>query len=357
MATKKTPKSSTPKPTKKPAIKTSTKKLEKKTTQKVDTPKNIDAVSKKQPETTTKIVKENKIEEKVEAEKKVMEDPYKIFNQITSVIVATVSIGVTIWVAFSVIPGVYDQTDQAVAAREERERREEEERETREREENIARENNDLDFENTEKWALEMKIKIEEEESQIIKFDLYRDWAPETVENFVRLTYRDHFDGRKFHRMVEDENFKIIQGVEPREDEDSFPIEESTATGEIVPDELWITEPEYDIAEDGQSASITNEYEFREPSVYQNFDENTGNVTYKKGLILMAKTANPDSATTQFFITLDNTILPAQYTVFGEVTEDTIEIMDYLLNELEPLRDQQQTPPDRDVIVEDLSIV
>jgi cyclophilin family peptidyl-prolyl cis-trans isomerase len=52
----------------------------------------------------------------------------------------------------------------------------------------------------------------------------------------------------------------------------------------------------------------------------------------------MAKTSQPDSASSQFFVTLDKTILPAQYTVFGTVDKSSLGTLDKIKSEVKPVK-------------------
>ena len=54
--------------------------------------------------------------------------------------------------------------------------------------------------------------------------------------------------------------------------------------------------------------------------------------SHLRGIVSMARAADPDSAGSQFFIvTSDSTFLDKQYTVFGEVTEG-MEVVDKIVN-------------------------
>ena len=118
---------------------------------------------------------------------------------------------------------------------------------------------------------------------------LYPDVAPETVKNFKRLVSERFYDGSSFHRVIK--NF-MIQGGAPGGDqtkEGCDPIK-----GEFT----------------------SNEFE--------------NNLDHYRGVLSMARTSLPDSATCQFFIvhtTEGAKHLNGQYATFGYVV-DGIEVVD-----------------------------
>ncbi|WP_033920523.1 peptidylprolyl isomerase [Sphingomonas sp. 37zxx] len=102
------------------------------------------------------------------------------------------------------------------------------------------------------------------------------DLAPNHVERITTLAKRGFYDGVVFHRVID--GF-MAQGGDPT----------GTGTsGSDLPD-------------------VAAEFS-REP--------------HKRGVCSMARTMNPNSANSQFFICLDDaTFLDGQYTVWGEVTD------------------------------------
>ncbi len=115
-----------------------------------------------------------------------------------------------------------------------------------------------------------------------IVFKLLPDVAPETVRNFVNLAKSGFYDGTLFHRVIP--GF-MIQGGDP-----------NTKTQDKA---KWgFGGPGYTVKAEFNSKS------------------------HLRGIVSMARAADPDSAGSQFFIvTSDSTFLDRQYTVFGEVTE------------------------------------
>lgn len=108
--------------------------------------------------------------------------------------------------------------------------------------------------------------------------ELYPEYAPNTVTNFVNLADSGYFDGTKFHRVVD--NF-MVQGGDNSEVD---------------------VEPIY-----GEFSS-------------NGFEKNT--LKHERGVISMARTTEPDSATGQFFICNSDTVdfLDGNYAAFGRVT-------------------------------------
>ncbi len=126
-----------------------------------------------------------------------------------------------------------------------------------------------------------MNIQIEMQNGGIIKAELYPEVAPITVENFVNLIEKKFFDGLIFHRVIE--GF-MIQG--------------------------------------GGFDAVGNHKET--DSIKGEFDSNGVRNTLKhdRGVLSMARTMFPNSASSQFFIMHKAAPhLDGQYAAFGKVTE------------------------------------
>lgn len=135
----------------------------------------------------------------------------------------------------------------------------------------------------TEPVKVEMSVK----DFGKITLELYPDIAPITVENFVSLVKDGFYDGLTFHRVV---NGFMIQGGDPN----------GNGTG-------------------GSNKTIKGEFA-------ENGVEN--NLSHKRGVISMARSNNPDSASSQFFIMhQDNDYLDGKYAAFGKVT-DGMDVVD-----------------------------
>ena len=125
-----------------------------------------------------------------------------------------------------------------------------------------------------------------------IKFSLVSDIAPETVRNFSQLAKSGFYDGTLFHRIIP--GF-MIQGGDPN----TKNPDKST----------W--------GQGGPGYNLKAEFNSR---------------SHLRGIVSMARTNDPDSAGSQFFIvTSDSTFLDRQYTVFGEVVEG-MEVADKIVN-------------------------
>lgn len=125
------------------------------------------------------------------------------------------------------------------------------------------------------------KVQIEMENGGKIIVELYPDVAPITVENFISLAERGFYNGLIFHRVIE--NF-MIQGGDP----------EGTGMG-------------------GSGKTIKGEFS-------SNGVKN--DLSHERGVISMARSQRPDSASSQFFIChADAKYLDGQYAAFGRVIE------------------------------------
>jgi cyclophilin family peptidyl-prolyl cis-trans isomerase len=169
-----------------------------------------------------------------------------------------------------------------------------------------------------------------------IKLNLNSTDAPKTVESFVRVMDRKSIENSGIHRIVIQPNFAVIQGGDfdkknGQGGQSGFYLSEQKPNN--IPDELWAIKPTIN-----NDTGQTDGGKFINPELYAGFNTATGSVEYQKGLILMAKTSQPDSASSQFFVTLDKTILPAQYTVFGTVDKSSLGTLDKIKSEVKPVK-------------------
>ena len=119
------------------------------------------------------------------------------------------------------------------------------------------------------------------ENGDIIKAELYPETAPNTVHNFISLINRKFYDGLIFHRVIR--GF-MIQGGDP----------EGTGMGG----------PGYGIKGEFSQNGFTN------------------NLKHDEGVLSMARSMNPDSAGSQFFIMHKTSPhLDGAYAAFGKVIE------------------------------------
>jgi peptidyl-prolyl cis-trans isomerase B (cyclophilin B) len=116
-----------------------------------------------------------------------------------------------------------------------------------------------------------------------IQIKFFYDKAPKHVENFIDLSAKGFYDGTFFHRVIP--NF-MIQGGDPN-----------------------TKNPETPTTQYGTGGNGTNRLkaEFNDTS-------------HKRGIVSMARSSDPNSASSQFFIVVkDSPFLDNQYTAFGEV--------------------------------------
>jgi cyclophilin family peptidyl-prolyl cis-trans isomerase len=115
-----------------------------------------------------------------------------------------------------------------------------------------------------------------------VKVEFFPEYAPKTVENFKELAKKGFYDGLIFHRIIP--GF-VIQGGDPN-------------TRDVANRSKWGT--------GGPGWNIKAE-----------FNENQ----HSRGILSMARSQDPNSAGSQFFIVLkDSNFLDGQYTVFGRVS-------------------------------------
>ncbi len=139
----------------------------------------------------------------------------------------------------------------------------------------------------SEKKSTKHHVEIEVENYGKIAVELDSDVAPITVDNFINLAKSGFYDGLTFHRII---SGFMIQGGDPNGD----------GTG-------------------GSEKTIKGEFS-------ANGVENK--LSHKRGVISMARAADMDSASSQFFIVhQDSDFLDGQYAGFGSVTEG-MEIVD-----------------------------
>lgn len=125
-------------------------------------------------------------------------------------------------------------------------------------------------------------VKFTMEDGQTFTVELYPEYAPKTVANFSKLVDSGFYDGLTFHRVYE--GF-MAQGGDP----------EGTGMG-------------------GSEETIPGEF------AANGFTQNT--LKHERGVISMARSNDPDSASSQFFICYEeSSFLDGSYAAFGKVTE------------------------------------
>jgi len=132
---------------------------------------------------------------------------------------------------------------------------------------------------NAEHTKVKFEIEIAGKDAGSFTMELYPEHAPITVANFIKLVEDKYYDGLKFHRIVD--GFMAQGGENP----------------------------------DKPAETIKGEFA-------QNGVEN--NLKHDRGVVSMARTPIPDSASSQFFICYSREKtqhLDVQYAAFGKVIE------------------------------------
>lgn len=124
-------------------------------------------------------------------------------------------------------------------------------------------------------------VEIKMKDGGVIRLELYPEYAPKTVANFEKLLKKGFYDGLTFHRVI---SGFMIQGGDPL----------GNGMG-------------------GSDENIPGEFSaagFENP------------LSHERGVISMARSNDPNSASSQFFIMhQDGLFLDGQYAAFGRVTE------------------------------------
>ena len=137
-----------------------------------------------------------------------------------------------------------------------------------------------------------------------IELEFYPEKAPNHVDNFITLSKEGYYDGTIFHRVIP--GF-MIQGGDPNtkgSDKSSYGM-------------------------GGPDHRVAAEF---------------NNIKHERGILSMARSQDPNSAGSQFFIVVkDSFFLDGQYSAFGKVTSG-MEVADQIVN---LPRDPRDLPNDR----------
>ncbi len=124
-------------------------------------------------------------------------------------------------------------------------------------------------------------VRITMDSGKVIRLELYPETAPITVENFLDLVKKGFYNGLTFHRII---SGFMIQGGDP--------------------DGSGMGGPGYSITGEFKSNGVDNP------------------LKHEKGVISMARSMDPNSAGSQFFIMHEAAPhLDGQYAAFGKVIE------------------------------------
>ena len=178
---------------------------------------------------------------------------------------------------------------------------------------------------------------IEVQDFGTIIVELYPEYAPNTVTNFIKLANNGFYDGLIFHRTIPD---FMIQGGDPKGDgSGNASLSDLNNKKEEKTDENNTTNEQNTTSE---STTKTDEYVIPGEFILNGYTKNT--LKHKRGVISMARAdystmgsstlvkKGYDSASCQFFITTKtSTNLDGAYTSFGEVKEG-MDVVDKIVN-------------------------
>ena len=124
-------------------------------------------------------------------------------------------------------------------------------------------------------------VTIKMKNGEMMKIELYKEVAPNTVNNFVSLVKKGFYNGLTFHRVIP--GFMIQGGC---------------------PDGTGMGDPGYSIKGEFKRNGFAND------------------LVHTEGVISMARSNHPDSAGSQFFIMVEKAPhLDGQYAAFGKIVE------------------------------------
>ena len=169
---------------------------------------------------------------------------------------------------------------------------------------------NDMGVEGT----IDVQIDVKDYGSIVVELD--PEAAPKTVENFISLVDDGFYDGLTFHRIM---SGFMMQGGDP------------TGTGM-------------------GGSEVTIEGEFLSNG-YNN------PLSHTRGAISMARSGDPNSASSQFFIVhQDSTFLDGNYACFGYV-KSGMEVVDAVCEAAQPTDDNGTIPAENQPIIEKMTVL
>jgi peptidyl-prolyl cis-trans isomerase B (cyclophilin B) len=155
-------------------------------------------------------------------------------------------------------------------------------------------------------------VQIKMQNGGLIEVELSPRVAPNTVNNFLSLVKKGYYDGLIFHRVIS--GFMIQGGC---------------------PDGTGMGGPGYGIKGEFSSNGVTNQ------------------MKHDRGVLSMARSMQPDSAGSQFFIMHQNSPhLDGSYAAFGRVTKG-IEVVDEIAATKKGMQDRPKTPQ----VIESMTVV
>ncbi|MBQ6266584.1 MAG: peptidylprolyl isomerase [Clostridia bacterium] len=156
------------------------------------------------------------------------------------------------------------------------------------------------------------KVRFTMENGDSFTVELYPEYAPATVENFIGLVKEGYYNGLTFHRVIE--GFMAQGGEGP------------------------------------SRPSIKGEF------ASNGFTQNT--LKHERGVISMARTQVKDSASTQFFICYDTAAsLDGDYAAFGKVIEGMETVDDFLKIERVYNGERQPSKPVTPIVIKSAEVI
>lgn len=165
-----------------------------------------------------------------------------------------------------------------------------------------------------------VKVKFTMENGKSFTMELYPEFAPQTVANFVSLVKSGFYDGLTFHRVVDD---FMAQGGDPN----------GNGTG-------------------GAENYIYGEF------AQNGWDKNT--LSHTEGVVSMARSSfSANSASSQFFICYsdDCTFLDGQYAAFGKVIDGMDNVKAFLEVEREMGSDNAISKPKEPIVIKSARVI
>ena len=164
-------------------------------------------------------------------------------------------------------------------------------------------------------YSKPQKVLVTMENGNTFTIETAPKYAPETVKNFLTLVESGFYNGLTFHRVID--GF-MAQGGDPKGD----------GTG-------------------GSEKTIKGEFSAN------GFKNNT--LSHTRGVISMARSNNPDSASSQFFICYDDvSFLDGQYAAFGKVVDGMETVDDFL--KIKRVGPEGGTPTE-DIVIKTMEII
>ncbi len=161
------------------------------------------------------------------------------------------------------------------------------------------------------------KVQVEMENGEKFTIELYPEFAPQTVANFLELAESGFYDGLTFHRVIE--GF-MVQGGDP----------EADGTG-------------------GADHNIVGEF-------LANGFENK--LSHQRGVVSMARSQFNNSASSQFFICYgDSPHLDGNYAAFGKVIEGMEVVDSFLEGGLDMSQTGELSVPKKALIMKKVTVV